>query len=103
LVVGWLAGLFCVYQPYCRLVREALCSLEIPYMLHNVPHGAAEARRYFFERFGDAMAAEAGAFLLASEGKVRYAAGVGKFPWLVDPNTNVSRRSRCISNSALLL
>lgn len=28
-------------SPYCRLVREALCELEIPYVLHNVARGSS--------------------------------------------------------------
>ena len=27
-------------SPYCRLVREALCELELPYVLHNVAKGS---------------------------------------------------------------
>jgi glutathione S-transferase len=28
-------------SPFCRIVREALCSLEIPYLLHNVGNGSS--------------------------------------------------------------
>jgi glutathione S-transferase len=52
--------------PYCRLAREALCELQIPYLLHNVgKHGAG---RPAFE---------------ARSGKMRV-------PYLVDPNTGAS-------------
>src|SRR5690554_403622 len=27
-------------SPYCRLVRETLCELELPYLLHNVAKGS---------------------------------------------------------------
>ena len=53
-------------SPYCRLAREALCELEIPYLLHNVGnHGAG--RPAFEARSGKMMV-----------------------PYLVDPNTGVS-------------
>jgi glutathione S-transferase len=50
-------------SPFCRIVREALCALEIPYLLHNVARGSP--RR-------DAFAARSGRMMV---------------PWLVDPNT----------------
>ncbi len=50
-------------SPYCRLVRERLCELEIPYVLHNVAKGSSK-RRGFLERSGKMMV-----------------------PFLVDPNT----------------
>jgi glutathione S-transferase len=50
-------------SPFCRLVRETLCELELPYLLHNVAKGSP-SRRLFVERSGRMMV-----------------------PWLVDPNT----------------
>jgi len=50
-------------SPYCRIAREALCELELPYLLVNVGKGSAE-RRAFRERSGRMMV-----------------------PWLSDPNT----------------
>jgi glutathione S-transferase len=41
-------------SPYCRLVRERLCELEIPYILHNVAKGSA-GRTAFVERSGRMM------------------------------------------------
>jgi len=52
-------------SPYCRLVREALCELEIPYRLHNVARGSA--RRQAFQ---------------SRSGKLQV-------PYLVDPNSGV--------------
>ena len=52
-------------SPYCRLVRERLCELELPYVLHNVARGSAK-RPAFIERSGRMMV-----------------------PYLVDPNTGV--------------
>ncbi|MBW2280018.1 MAG: glutathione S-transferase N-terminal domain-containing protein [Deltaproteobacteria bacterium] len=51
-------------SPFCRIVREALCSLEIPYLLHNVAKGSRK-RHEFEQRSGRVMV-----------------------PWLVDPNTS---------------
>jgi glutathione S-transferase len=53
-------------SPYCRLAREALCELEIPYLLHNV--GTGSAKREAFQ---------------ALSGKMMV-------PYLVDPNTGRS-------------
>ncbi|MEO6771818.1 MAG: glutathione S-transferase N-terminal domain-containing protein [Kofleriaceae bacterium] len=53
-------------SPYCRIAREALSSLELPYLLHNV--GKQGARRDAF---------------VARSGKMQV-------PYLVDPNTSVA-------------
>ena len=50
-------------SPFCRIAREALCELEIPYRLHNVGKNGA-GRTAFVERAGKMMV-----------------------PYLVDPNT----------------
>ncbi len=50
-------------SPYCRIVREALTSLEIPYVLRNVARGSAKR---------EAFAARAGKMMV---------------PYLIDPNT----------------
>jgi glutathione S-transferase len=52
-------------SPFCRLVRETLCELEIPYLLHNVARGSA--RREAF---------------MARSGRMQV-------PYLVDPNSGV--------------
>lgn len=41
-------------SPYCRLAREALCELELPYVLHNVASGSAH-RKDFVARSGKMM------------------------------------------------
>ena len=51
-------------SPYCRIAREALCTLEIPYLLHNV--GKESPSRPAFEK---------------RSGKIMV-------PYLVDPNTD---------------
>ena len=53
-------------SPYCRLVRETLCELTLPYQLHNV--GKGSTGRPAFE---------------ARAGKV-------KVPYLADPNTGAA-------------
>jgi glutathione S-transferase len=50
-------------SPFCRLVREVLCELEIPYLLHNVAKHSP-GREAFVARSGKMMV-----------------------PYLVDPNT----------------
>jgi glutathione S-transferase len=52
-------------SPFCRLVREVLCTLELPYRLHNVAKGSP-SREAFVARSGRMMV-----------------------PFLVDPNTGV--------------
>jgi len=52
-------------SPFSRLVREKLCTLEIPYLLHNVGRGSP-SRPAFAERSGKMQV-----------------------PFLVDPNSNV--------------
>ncbi len=41
-------------SPYCRLAREALCELELPYVLHNVGKRSAH-REDFVSRSGKMM------------------------------------------------
>jgi glutathione S-transferase len=52
-------------SPFCRIVRECLTTLELPYRLHNVASGSA-SRPAFIERSGKMMV-----------------------PYLVDPNAGV--------------
>lgn len=53
----------CENNPYARIVREALCELELPYILRNIGEGSLNA----------------GSILIASVSK--------EVPYLVDPNT----------------
>lgn len=50
-------------SPFCRIVREKLCSLQLPYLLHNVAQNSP-SREAFVARSGKMMV-----------------------PWLSDPNT----------------
>ncbi len=53
-------------SPYCRIVREVLCSLELPYLLHNVGKGSPKR---------DAFLARSGRLMV---------------PYLIDPNTDTA-------------
>lgn len=53
-------------SPFCRIAREALCNLELPYVLHNVGKGSAKR---------DAFVARSGKMMV---------------PFLHDPNTETS-------------
>src|SRR5262245_34065193 len=53
-------------SPFSRLVREELCSLELPYLLHNVARGSTKR---------DAFVARSGKMMV---------------PYLVDPNTGAA-------------
>lgn len=52
-------------SPFCRIAREALCELELPYRLHNVPRRSPDRAEY-----------------VAISGKMQV-------PYLRDPNTGV--------------
>ena len=52
-------------SPFCRIVRESLSSLEIPYLLHNVAKDSP-GREVFAERSGRMLV-----------------------PYLIDPNTGI--------------
>jgi glutathione S-transferase len=41
-------------SPFCRIVRERLCALELPYVLHNVAKGSP-SRAAFVKRSGKMM------------------------------------------------
>ncbi|MBM4270180.1 MAG: glutathione S-transferase [Deltaproteobacteria bacterium] len=53
-------------SPYCRIAREALSSLELPYRLHNVAKGSPSRAAF-----------------VARSGKMQV-------PYLVDPNTGIA-------------
>eukprot|EP00871_Galdieria_phlegrea_P000051 jgi/Galph1/1046/GphlegSOOS_G5875.1 len=53
-------------SPFCRLVREVLCELELPYLLHNVARGSVKRK------------------------ELKRLTGTFQVPYLVDPNTQTS-------------
>ena len=63
-------------SPFCRVVREILCCLEVPYTLRNVAHGAAGKRA----AFRAAHSAKLSVGRRALDGCVQV-------PLLLDPNT----------------
>jgi glutathione S-transferase len=76
-------------SPYARLVRETLCELEIPYLLHNVgktpgSHADYMPPEYRAQYMHDYMpGTENRRKMLARTGKVQV-------PYLIDPNTGVA-------------
>jgi glutathione S-transferase len=52
-------------SPFCRVVRERLCELEIPYLMHSTPRGSPNRQR------------------------LRELTGRIQVPYLVDPNTGI--------------
>eukprot|EP01013_Petalomonas_cantuscygni_P008504 TRINITY_DN2122_c0_g1_i1.p1 TRINITY_DN2122_c0_g1~~TRINITY_DN2122_c0_g1_i1.p1 ORF type:complete len:331 (+),score=34.90 TRINITY_DN2122_c0_g1_i1:20-1012(+) len=65
-------------SPFCRLVREALASLEIEHTVINVAHGAAAKRAAFHRQHADML----------SSGRLKLGAVI--VPLLEDPNGNPS-------------
>eukprot|EP01134_Creolimax_fragrantissima_P003845 CFRG3845T1 len=62
-------------SPPCKLVRETLCTLEIPYLLRNSA-GNSVKRPEFLEKYGHLVSGPRKAFNLI------------KVPLLIDPNTD---------------
>jgi glutathione S-transferase len=76
-------------SPYARLVRETLCELEIPYLLHNVgktpgSHADYMPPEYRAEYMHD--------YVPGTENRRKFLARAGKVqvPYLIDPNTGVA-------------
>lgn len=68
-------------SPPCRLAREALCSLELPYVLHNIAHGSKAKRVDFTSKYGERLS--------KTRKNLSSVAGedIVKVPFLIDPNT----------------
>jgi len=66
-------------SPYCKIVREALTTLELPYVLHNIAMGSVEKRQEFVSKFGDRISS------------VRKAIGLIQVPFLIDPNYEIEK------------
>lgn len=65
----------CEGSPFVRLVREALCCLELPYVYRQVPHGELLNRGEFREKFGAQLSLP------------RQQLGAVQMPFLRDANT----------------
>ncbi|CAE8673212.1 unnamed protein product [Polarella glacialis] len=66
-------------SPFVKLVREALCVLELPYLLRNIAHGSDSKRLLFRQMFGDGL----------STARRMSGATTVQMPFLEDPNTGV--------------
>ena len=73
-------------SPYCRLVRETLCTLEVPYVLHNV------AKERWQDMGPAALRLKPGKYVPLPNGKrekqLAVMQGRMQVPYLVDPNTD---------------
>jgi glutathione S-transferase len=71
-------------SPYSRVAREALCELELPYLLHNVGKGGQID--WLLPQMRLKLAPQAP---MTTENRTRFVARSGRMqvPYLVDPNT----------------
>lgn len=70
-------------SPYCRIVREALSTLELPYVLKNCAHGTLRNRLEFRKKYMSHLSSSrrmVGGLLKKN---------IVKLPFLVDENTGV--------------
>lgn len=65
-------------SPFVGMVREAMCSMELPYLYHNIPFGATKQRAIFRERYAEHIS------------KQRKNLNLIMIPLLVDPNTGTT-------------
>lgn len=74
-------------SPFARLVRETLCELEIPYVLHNVGKAPGSFAEYL-----PAKSRAKGNYTPQTENRKKLAerGGMVMIPYLVDPNTGTS-------------
>lgn len=63
-------------SPFVKIVREALCCLELPYTYRIAAHGSEAKRREFAHSYGQLM----------RQGGLRRTVGAIQVPMLVDPN-----------------
>jgi glutathione S-transferase len=82
------------YEPstFVKIVREALCCLELPYLAINVPHGSSDKRNTFREKYGSKM----------SQGALRRGAGVIQVPMLIDPNNPALKDEPMFESAAIV-
>lgn len=77
-------------SPYCRLVRETLCELEIPYVLHNVGKGSAVPVAWLTPAARQLLRLTDETPLTGNRKKLLRRAGRVQVPYLVDPNTGTA-------------
>ena len=70
-------------SPFCKLVREALSSLELPYILKNCAHGTLRNRIEFRNKYMSHLSSSRKLIgkLLKKQ--------IVKLPFLIDPNTGI--------------
>jgi glutathione S-transferase len=76
-------------SPYARLVREKLCELELPYVLHNVGKGPGKAVEWLPPVLR-LRVAEDYVPHTQNRRKLQRRGGRMQVPYLVDPNTKVA-------------
>ena len=76
-------------SPYARLVRETMCELEIPYLLHNVGKTPGSHADYLPPEY---RAAHVPDYMPGTENRRKFLERTGRVmvPYIVDPNTGIS-------------
>lgn len=76
-------------SPYSRLVRERLCELEIPYLLHNCGKTPGSHADYLPPEYRAAYVHD---YMPGTENRRKFLERAGKvqMPYLIDPNTGVA-------------
>ncbi len=77
-------------SPYCRLVRETLCELEIPYVLHSVGKGSAVPVAWFTPAARNFLRLKDSTPLTENRKELMRRSGKVQVPYLIDPNTNTA-------------
>ena len=76
-------------SPYARLVRETLCELEIPYLLHNVGKTPGSHADYLPPEYRADYVHD---YMPGTENRRKFLERAGRVmvPYIIDPNTNVA-------------
>ncbi len=77
-------------SPYCRMVRETLCELEIPYVLHSVGKGSAVPVAWLTPAARKFLKLTDSTPLTENRQRLKKRAGRVQVPYLVDPNTGAA-------------
>ena len=77
-------------SPYCRLVRETLCELELPYVLHNVGKGSAIPVAWFTPAARSFLKLKDTTPLTQNRQKLLKRSERVQVPYLIDPNTDTA-------------
>ena len=76
-------------SPYARLVRETLCELEVPYLLHNVGKTPGSHADYLPPEYRADYVHD---YMPGTENRRKFLERAGRVmvPYLIDPNTGVA-------------